>query len=55
MAMIRMNVSLTPKQLASFRERSRETGASVAELIRRAIDNCPPARPKRPRGGHRTK
>ena len=47
MTMTRVNVFLTLKQQARLRKRSRETGASVAELVRRAIDNCPPA----PRSG----
>ncbi len=36
--MIRVNLHLTEKQLAQLRKLSKETGLSVAELTRRAID-----------------
>jgi hypothetical protein len=35
---IRMNVYLTPAQMAGLRKRAEKTGAPVAELIRRAVE-----------------
>jgi predicted DNA binding CopG/RHH family protein len=37
--MKRVNYHLTEKQIESFKKLSKETGLSVAELIRRAIDD----------------
>jgi predicted DNA-binding protein len=36
--MIRANYHLTEQQVERLKARSRETGLSVAELIRRAVD-----------------
>jgi hypothetical protein len=37
--MIRMQVQLTEGQIAALKERSRRTGASVAALVREAVDS----------------
>ena len=37
-SMIRVNYHLTDKQISKLRELSKDTGLSVAELIRRAVD-----------------
>ena len=39
MVKIRMNIYLTGKQKASMEKLSARTGAAVAELVRRAVDN----------------
>jgi len=39
---LRMNVYLLPRQLKRLETESKKTGSSVAELIRRAIDNVYP-------------
>ena len=44
MYMIRVNYHLTVEQLKLLKTLSRETGLSVAELIRRAIDHEYPKR-----------
>ena len=36
---IRVNIYLSPKQKADLDKLSEKTGAPVAELVRRAIDN----------------
>jgi len=36
--MIRVNFHLTDRQIAALRAMSRSTGLTVAELIRRAVD-----------------
>jgi hypothetical protein len=38
MTMTRVNYHLTKKQLESLRKLSKATGLSVAEIIRRAVD-----------------
>lgn len=36
--MIRTNLHLAEKQLAALRDLSRESGLTVAEIVRRAVD-----------------
>lgn len=38
--MIRVNIHLTQHQLEQLRKDSKETGLTVAELVRRAIDKA---------------
>jgi hypothetical protein len=40
--MHRTNLSLLPRQMKRLEEESKKTGASIAELVRRAIDNTYP-------------
>ncbi|PYU60726.1 MAG: hypothetical protein DMG55_09960 [Acidobacteria bacterium] len=42
--MHRTNLSLLPRQMKRLEEESRKTGASLAELVRRAIDKTYPVR-----------
>jgi uncharacterized protein YigA (DUF484 family) len=44
--MHRTNLSLLPRQMKRLEEESRKTGASLAELVRRAIDNTYPEKAK---------
>jgi hypothetical protein len=44
--MHRTNLSLLPRQMKRLEEESRKTGASLAELVRRAIDNTYPENAK---------
>jgi hypothetical protein len=37
--MIRMQVQLTERQVAALKDRSRRTGASLAALVREAVDS----------------
>jgi catalase (peroxidase I) len=37
-SMVRVNYHLTDKQISKLKEMSKDTGLSVAELIRRAVD-----------------
>jgi Ribbon-helix-helix domain len=50
MAKKAVSVHLTAAQLERLRQRSAETGAPVAELVRRAVDAAlpPPAEPAAP-------
>lgn len=38
--MIRVNIHLTSQQLKQLRQESKRTGLTVAELVRRAIDQA---------------
>ena len=38
----RTNLSLLPRQMKRLQEESKRTGSSIAELVRRAIDNTYP-------------
>ena len=44
---IRMNVFLLPRQMKRLEDESKQTGSSVAELIRRAVDAMYPEEPKK--------
>lgn len=38
--MKRLNLYFSEKQIKNMKQLSRETGLSVAELVRRAVDSC---------------
>lgn len=38
--MIRVNIHLTQRQLEKLRKESKDTGLTVAELVRRAVDEA---------------
>src|SRR5207245_1792035 len=44
--MHRTNLSLLPRHMKRLEEESKKTGASIAELVRRAIDNTYPEKAK---------